>query len=104
MTLKLSRRGAALRQAEEAVDRHFAQLISVELGPLGALYARKRAQAEAGTGALLDGDREAILARAAEQDERVAKIDRERRDLKRRLRAAATAADVNEIAATIQPH
>lgn len=101
MTLKLSRRAVALRQAEEVIDRHFARLVATEIGPMGAIHARKRAQAEAGSGALLDGDREAILARAAEQDERLAVLDRDRRAIKASVREAATSADIAAIVSTL---
>lgn len=97
MKLLLSRRSIAVRRAVEAVDAYYADLVSAEIGPLGALHALKRAQAVSGEGPLIDGDRESILARASEQDARLASLDRARRSLKQRIREAATAADIHTL-------
>lgn len=90
-------------EALAAIDATFAVRIAAIVGPLAALHAEKRRQAEAGGGPLIDGetDRAAILAKAAEQDARVAELDRERRAMKARVRAGATAAEINAILATI---
>lgn len=95
VTRKIGRAEAAMRvviarlEAVELIDRHFAGLLT---GPLADVHARKRRQAEASGGTLVDGDadRMAILARAAEQDERLAALDRQRRALKADVREAET--------------
>lgn len=94
MSLIISRADAMRPAAIAAIDEHFTARILAIVGPLAALHALKRAQAEIGQGVLIDGDREAILARAAEQDERLAVIDRQRRSLKERVRLAASAAAI----------
>lgn len=101
MTLKLSRAAIARDPALTAIDKHFAKLIAAEIGPLGALHALKRAQAEAGVGALVADDRDAVLVRAAEQDARLAEIDQVRLSLKRRVRAASAAAEITAILAEL---
>lgn len=76
------------RMAE--VDRIYAERLAEIAGPLAAIHAEKRRQAEAGGGPLVadEPDRLAILANAAAQDEAVAIIERERREAKALLRAA----------------
>ncbi|OQM75604.1 hypothetical protein BFN67_17685 [Pseudaminobacter manganicus] len=83
-------------QAERKVDEHFSKQINALIGPFGVLHAVKRLQAEFG-GALVDGDREDILARAAEQDAAIAILDKQRRGIKARLRAAKTSIEINAI-------
>lgn len=97
MTLKLSRADALRTRALDQIDRHYAGLIAAEVGPLGHLHALKRQQAVAGKGGLLDGDAGAVLERAAEQDERLARLDRERRQIKGEVRAARTADAIHSI-------
>lgn len=72
------------------VDEIYAERIAVLTGPLAAIHAEKRRQAEAGGGPLVadEADRLAILANAAAQDKAVAIIERERREAKALLRAA----------------
>ena len=82
--------------AEAAIDRHFAIAINAAIGPLGALHLIKRHQAMAGGGTLA-ADADAILKRTAEQDAALADIDTARRVLKARVRAAASAAEINAI-------
>ena len=82
--------------AEAAIDRHFAAAINAAIGPLGALHLIKRHQALAGGGALA-ADRDAILERVTEQDATLIELDGARRDLKARVRAAGTAAEINAI-------
>lgn len=71
------------------VDRIYAERLAGIAGPLAAIHAEKRRQAEAGGGPLVvdEADRLAILANAAAQDEAVAIIERERREAKALLRA-----------------
>lgn len=94
---------AARVEALAKVDRDYAQRIAGVGGPLAALHAEKRRQAEAGGGPLVadEADRLAILANAAAQDEAVAAIERERRAIKAALRAATTA---DEIKAALAVH
>lgn len=101
MTLRLSRADTLRPSALDQIDAHFARLIAAEIGPLGALHALKRAQAEAGVGVLIDSDRAAVLERAAEQDDRLAALDRRRRQMKAEVRAAVTAADIKQILAEL---
>lgn len=86
------RLGFAMLEAEAQIDQWFAQRMAFLIGPMAPLHALKRAQAEAGGGALVadDADREAILERAAEQDAALSALDAQRRDLKAQVRAAAT--------------
>lgn len=99
MTLKLSRadtlRDAALRQ----IDAHFADLINAEMGPLGMLHALKRTQALGAGGRLVEEDADAVVARAKEQDERLASLDKRRRDLKQQVQTATSAAEIKSILA-----
>lgn len=92
--LKLSRAGQTRDNALDLIDQHYAARIDTVLGPMAALHMLKRI-VPAGE---LVADREAILQRAAEQDAELAAIDRERRDLKAAVRAAASS---NEIKALI---
>lgn len=84
------------RMAE--LDRIYAERLAGIAGPLAGIHAEKRRQAEAGGGPLVadEADRLAILANAAAQDEAVAAIECERRELKALLRAANSQ---NELAA-----
>ena len=95
MTLKLSRAGTLRPQAEAQVDLHFASQINAILGPLAAVHMLKR------QGFLVDGDADAVAARAAEQDTALALLDRRRRDMKARVRAAGTAAEIKAILAEL---
>lgn len=101
MTLKFSRAEALRPMAEATVDEHFAALIASEIGPLGALHILKRMQAKTGVGPLINGDAEAVIAKASDQDQRLADIDRRRREMKSRIRAAATAAEIKELLASL---
>lgn len=85
----------------DMLDRGYADLIAAARGPLAALHAEKRRQAEAGGGPLVadESDRAAILANAATEDEAIAAIERERRAKKVLLRAATTE---DEIKAALQ--
>ncbi|MGN6773510.1 MAG: hypothetical protein ACTHJQ_27230 [Rhizobiaceae bacterium] len=91
MTLKLNRADAARSAALAEVDRHYARKINAVLGPLAVIHMLKR------NGALVDNDAEAIAARAAEQDEELAALDKERRAVKDRIRACTTAANIKTI-------
>lgn len=99
MTLSLSRADLLRHRALTAVDHHYARRLAEIVGPLGPVHALKRAQALAGGGPLVadDADREAILARAAEQDEALRDIEAGRLALKDALRAATTAAQLHEL-------
>lgn len=103
MTLKFSRAGALRPSAEAFVDEHFAALIATEIGPLGALHMLKRMQAKAGSGPLLDdvADAATVLARSDEQDERLVGLDRQRRQMKAKVRDAKTVAEIKEILASL---
>ncbi len=81
----------------EKLDRDFAQRASSNTGPLAGIHAEKRRQAEAGGGPLVDGevDRQAILEKAARQDEALATIERERRAIKAAIRAATTKEEID---------
>lgn len=85
-------RGAAIAE----LDRRYAIKLQSVTGALSSLHAEKRRQAEAGGGPLVadEADRRAILENAAQQDQVLATIERERRGLKARLRAALTAEDI----------
>ncbi len=82
-----------------SIDQQFAARIASIRGPLADLHAEKRRQAEAGGGPLVadEADRLAILANAEAVDQRVAAIDRERRDVKARLRAATTMEELQHV-------
>lgn len=81
------------------IDRLFASRLAGLCGPLAAIHAEKRRQAEAGGGPLIkdEADRQAIIANAAAQDEQIAKIERERRAIKAALRAATSEDEVQAI-------
>ncbi|MCO6050830.1 hypothetical protein NGM99_13685 [Mesorhizobium sp. RP14(2022)] len=87
----VDRLSLAVLDAETRIDQWFAGRIAMLIGPMAPLHALKRAQAETGGGALVadDADRQAILARAAEQDAQLAALDAQRRELKAQVRAAA---------------
>lgn len=89
--------------AVATLDHRFAARMAEIAGPLAAIHAEKRQQAEVGGGALIvdESDRLAILANAAAQDEAVAAIERQRRDVKARLRSAATEDEIAAILAEI---
>lgn len=78
------------------LDRAYAERLAAVAGPLAALHAEKRRQAEAGGGPLVvdEADRLAILANAARQDEAITEIERRRRTVKALLRAASTESDI----------
>lgn len=86
------------------VDNLYAERLAEIAGPLAALHAEKRRQAEAGGGPLVadEADRLAILANAAAQDEAVAAIERERRELKALLRAANSRDELAAIEASLK--
>lgn len=94
----------AKHAAIAAVDRDYAERIASIQGPLSSLHAEKRRQAEAGGGPLIldESDRLSILANAAEEDEKVAAIDLERRTIKARLKAASTVDEIEAIMQTSQ--
>lgn len=104
MKVTISKDLTLLRKAAEAdIDEHFAALIAADIGPLGALHMLKRMQAKAGVGPLLDGvaDAVTVLARSDEQDERLADLDRQRRQMKAKVRAATSAAKIKELLASL---
>lgn len=86
------------------MDRIYAERLSEIVGPLAAIHAEKRRQAETGGGPLVadEADRLAILANAAAQDEAVAAIERERRELKALLRAAKSRNELAAIEASLK--
>ena len=103
---RLVRRGAAHIDIEAerakallAVDRHFARLMDSLLGPFAAIHRMKREQADAGGGPLVadEAERRAVLACAARQDAALVEIERRRLALKKRVRAAASAAAIADI-------
>ena len=91
-------RGAAIAE----LDDRYALKLRLLTGPLSSLHAEKRRQAAAGGGPLVadEADRLAILANAARQDAAVAELERQRRCLKARLKAAATPAEIEAVLAT----
>ncbi len=93
--LKLSRVGQTRDKALAAIDAHYAARIEAILGPMAALHLLKRI-VPAGE---LVADREAILKRATEQDTALAAVDRERRDLKVKVRAASSSDEIKAIVA-----
>jgi hypothetical protein len=95
MTLKLSRAATLRPAAEVEIDAHYASKINEVLGPLAVVHLLKR------LGALVDGDANEIAMRAEEQDDALAALDKERRELKARVRAANTAVEINEILASL---
>ena len=76
----------------DELDWTYAERIEGLRGPLAALHAEKRRQAETGCGPLVadEADRLAILANAAVEDERIAAIERQRRAVKAAVKAATT--------------
>lgn len=91
-------------KAIDALDGCFAARINAARGPMAAIHAEKRRQAEAGGGPLVADadDGAAILANAAREDEALAAIERERRKAKALLRAAKTEAELRGALATIE--
>lgn len=85
--------------AINAIDVDYAERLKTVAGPFAAIHAEKRRQADAGGGPLIvdEDDRAAILANAAKQDEKIASIESERRDLKTRIRAASTTEEIDAI-------
>lgn len=107
MTLKLSRADTLRPDAEVRIDRVYAKKINDLIGPLGRLHQRKAERAMAGPkrcGPLIvdEADRLAIIDAATKQDEAVAVLDVERRQLKAAVRAATTAAEINAILAKLE--
>jgi hypothetical protein len=92
---------AMRERAEMKIAACFAVRINAIIGPLGALHALKRQQAEAGGGALVNDDIEAVKARVQAQDEQLAALDRARRALKARVRQAETAEDIAAVLAEL---
>lgn len=82
------------------LDRIYAERLAEIAGPLAAIHAEKRRQAEAGGGPLVadEADRLAILENAEKQDSELAEMEAERRAIKARLRNAGTE---EEIAAAV---
>ncbi|WP_274426736.1 hypothetical protein [Chelativorans sp. YIM 93263] len=103
MRLKLDRVQTLRGKAEQEIDRHFGGKIDHVIGPLGALHALKRSSALSGNGGLVesDDDRQAILSRAAEQDKELARLDRERRAAKQKVRAAGSVAEIKAVLASL---
>ena len=99
MTLKLSKANEERPAAERHVDAYFAAKIQDVFGPLALVHAAKLSQALAGHGPLIDdeADRDAIIARANEQHNALAALDRRRRDTKAAIRAANTSAEIAKI-------
>lgn len=98
MSLKLSRVGVVRDAALSRVDLHYSRRINQLLGPLATLHSLKRTQALGGGGSLVDVDEaEAVLEQAERQDAELARIEKERLELKRRIREAKTAAEINEL-------
>ncbi len=90
----INRLDAVRTQAETIIDQHFALRMEKVIGPLGLLHMIKRQQAQTGGGILVAADRDAVMQRAAEQDELLLAIETERLRLKSDLRSAVTVADV----------
>lgn len=93
--LKLSRVGQTRDKALAAIDAHYAARIEAILGPMAALHLLKRIVP---SGELV-ADKEDILKRATEQDAALAAVDRERRNLKAAVRAAASSNDIKALIA-----
>ncbi|MHA7835572.1 MAG: hypothetical protein ACX94A_13955, partial [Algiphilus sp.] len=95
--LKLSRVGHTRDKALAAIDDHYAARIDAILGPMASLHLLKRIVP---SGPLVE-DKDAILQRAAEQDAELARIDKERRDLKAKVRDAVSSEDIRALIARI---
>lgn len=95
---------AAWKRVDE-IDREYAARFASVRGPLADLHAEKRRQAEAGGGPLIadEDDRLAITANAEAQDLALAAIERRRRDLKARIRAASSVEEIQRIVAEPDP-
>lgn len=78
------------------VDRRFEYRINNELGPFAVLHALKRLQVQI-DGPLIDNDTQEIIAQAAIQDQKLASIDKERREYKARIRKAKSSKEVSDI-------
>lgn len=107
MTLKLSRADVLRPEAEDRIDRVYAKKINDLIGPLGRLHQRKAERAILGRklgGPLVadEADRLAIIAAATKQDEAVAALDVERRQMKADVRAATTAAEIHALLAKLE--
>ncbi|WP_457587276.1 hypothetical protein [Ensifer canadensis] len=96
MTSTFSRVDGLRSVAEARIDECFAEAISRVIGPMGPLHFIKRQQAIAGGGTLVD-DASAVLERAAEQDQALADLDRERRDWKAEVRTATSSAEIKAV-------
>lgn len=91
MILRLNRADVFRPVAERAIDEHFSLRINEVLGPMASVHLLKR------MGRLVDGDEEAIAARAADQDAIIMGLDAQRRGLKDAVRAAATEEEIRGI-------
>lgn len=102
--MKISRLNIAATRAEKLIDAHFSLLISNESGSLSQLHMMKRLLAVNGIESPLVPDREAVLQRAGEQDQRIAELDAERRSLKAVVRAARTSSEIAGLVAHLDVH
>lgn len=104
MPSKLSPLEGAKDRALAIVDLEFGRRLETILGPLATVHSLKRWQAVAGGGGLIrdEAEREAVLARAGEQDAVLASIEAERLGLKVKIRAAASVADVIDVLSAVR--
>jgi len=95
--MTFDRLGSFKAKAETMVDAAYADKISAVLGPVSIIHLIKRLTATSGTTSLLVDDKDAVLQKAAEQDDLLATLDRERRAIKQQIRAAGSISDVKTI-------
>lgn len=99
MTLRLNRLELLKAEAERLVDEKYALILREEFGPVGMLHLVKRYQAIAG----MVPDRDAVLARVAEQDARLLDIDDERRAEKAKIRACVSIDELGAYSSSVGP-
>jgi hypothetical protein len=87
-------------QAAEQVDLAFGKKLEGLLGPAAGFHALKRSRLGSG-GPLVDTQREAIAGRVEEEDAAVAALDERRRELKAKVAAAESPAEIQELTRSI---
>jgi hypothetical protein len=89
------------RAALGRVDQEFARRYAEILGPFAAIHAEKLRQAQAGGGPLIadEQERQDVLTKAAEQEELLVAVEKERMAAKAALREATTLGEIAELGA-----